>query len=221
MGRFINADGQLSGVGGDIQGYNLFAYCQNDPVNMSDPTGHWPKWIKAAVKWAAKNIIKPAIKKIQKALSKTSLTYSTGVNVSGTPSIWSFNGQLGVSIDTQGNIAFQGSAAGGVTGGSPGASGTIYKSVTNAPTVHKLNGAGYQLGASAGVSVYGIPVAVGKDFNIIPDQERGKSYYGMTNNVGFGTPGAEFHTEWGETKTFFSINVFDEASNIYDMVMEW
>ena len=43
VGRFINADGQLSGVGGDMQGYNLFAYCQNDPVNMSDPTGHWPK----------------------------------------------------------------------------------------------------------------------------------------------------------------------------------
>ena len=45
VGRFINADGQLSGVGGDMQGYNLFAYCQNDPVNMSDPTGHWPKWL--------------------------------------------------------------------------------------------------------------------------------------------------------------------------------
>ena len=43
VGRFINVDGQLSGVGGDMQGYNLFAYCQNDPVNMSDPTGHWPK----------------------------------------------------------------------------------------------------------------------------------------------------------------------------------
>lgn len=42
VGRFINVDGQLSGVGGDMQGYNLFAYCQNDPVNMSDPTGHWP-----------------------------------------------------------------------------------------------------------------------------------------------------------------------------------
>ena len=43
VGRFINVDGQLSGVGGDMQGYNLFAYCQNDPVNMSDPTGHWPR----------------------------------------------------------------------------------------------------------------------------------------------------------------------------------
>ena len=44
VGRFISADGEISGVGGDILGYNLFAYCQNNPVNMSDPDGNWPKW---------------------------------------------------------------------------------------------------------------------------------------------------------------------------------
>ena len=27
-----------------MQGYNLFAYCLNNPVNFSDPTGHWPDW---------------------------------------------------------------------------------------------------------------------------------------------------------------------------------
>ncbi len=40
----MNADGQISGVGGDILRYNMFAYCMNNPVNMSDPTGNWPKW---------------------------------------------------------------------------------------------------------------------------------------------------------------------------------
>ena len=60
VGRFINADGQLSGVGGDMQGYNLFAYCQNDPVNMSDPTGHWPQWIKNAAS-AVVNAVKKAV----------------------------------------------------------------------------------------------------------------------------------------------------------------
>ena len=44
IGRFINADGEISGVGGEILGYNLFAYCQNNPVNMCDPDGNWPKW---------------------------------------------------------------------------------------------------------------------------------------------------------------------------------
>ena len=39
VGRFINADG-IIGANGGLQGYNIFAYCNNDPVNHSDPTGY-------------------------------------------------------------------------------------------------------------------------------------------------------------------------------------
>lgn len=39
IGRFINADNQIAGVGGNILGYNMFAYCYNNPVNYFDPTG--------------------------------------------------------------------------------------------------------------------------------------------------------------------------------------
>ena len=44
IARFINADNQIAGVGGEVLGYNMFAYCMNNPVNMSDPSGNWPKW---------------------------------------------------------------------------------------------------------------------------------------------------------------------------------
>ena len=44
-GRFINADAELAGIGGATQGYSLFAYCHNNPVNMSDSDGNWPKWV--------------------------------------------------------------------------------------------------------------------------------------------------------------------------------
>ena len=37
--RWINADSQLN-VKDGVLGYNLFAYCQNNPVTYSDPTGH-------------------------------------------------------------------------------------------------------------------------------------------------------------------------------------
>ena len=37
-GRFLNADGYLN-ANGDILGYNMFAYCSNNPISFNDPTG--------------------------------------------------------------------------------------------------------------------------------------------------------------------------------------
>ena len=39
IGRFINADGFVS-TGQSFLGYNMFAYCSNNPVMLSDPTGY-------------------------------------------------------------------------------------------------------------------------------------------------------------------------------------
>ena len=41
--RFINADGYAS-TGQSYLGYNIFSYCNNSPVNASDPNGEFP-WI--------------------------------------------------------------------------------------------------------------------------------------------------------------------------------
>ena len=59
FGRFINADSQLN-PGSGVLGLNLFAYCNNDPVNNTDPSGKfWKKignWFRNAwnnvKKWA-------------------------------------------------------------------------------------------------------------------------------------------------------------------------
>ncbi len=48
VGRFISADGQIAGVGSTVNGYNLFVYCFNNPVNASDSEGEWPNWRKLA-----------------------------------------------------------------------------------------------------------------------------------------------------------------------------
>ena len=53
VGRFLNADGEISGIGGELLGYNMFTYCQNNPVNMSDSDGNWPKWVKNVLVGAA------------------------------------------------------------------------------------------------------------------------------------------------------------------------
>ena len=52
-GRFINADAVISGVTGTLQGYNMFAYCFNNPVNMDDGNGNWPEWGTKAIVVAA------------------------------------------------------------------------------------------------------------------------------------------------------------------------
>ncbi len=39
IGRFLNADSQLNQDDGPL-GFNMFAYCNNNPVNMCDPDGH-------------------------------------------------------------------------------------------------------------------------------------------------------------------------------------
>ena len=47
-GRFINADGYVS-TGTGMLGYNMFAYCNNNPVMFVDPTGEaWWHWALAA-----------------------------------------------------------------------------------------------------------------------------------------------------------------------------
>ncbi|HHW46456.1 MAG TPA: hypothetical protein GXX17_06040 [Clostridiales bacterium] len=159
----------------------------------------------------------------QSTQSKVDATYSRGINVSGSPSAFSFNLQGGISIDTKGNVAIQGTFSGGVTGGSPGASITMYQTVTNASNIKNLEGSGYQIGGSVGVPVYGVPLAVGGDFNIIPDTKLNKTYFGVTSNIGFGTSGGEFHVEWGETVTWnqTQFNVFDVMQKIYIKIMEW
>jgi hypothetical protein len=57
----------------------------------------------------------------------------------------------------------------------------------------------------------------------VPDSELKTGYYGVTGNIGFGTPGGEIHIEWGETITISQtkFNFFDVARSLYHGLMEW
>lgn len=173
------------------------------------------------MKWVVKNVFKPTTQIAKKALSKKKGTHSKGLNVSGTFGIFSHNAQVGLSIDSEGNVAFQTSYMGGITTGTTSLSLTYYQMDTNAPHVDKLNGPGYQIGGSVCVPVYNIPLAAGGDFNIIPDAKNKTTYFGKTMNGGGGVPGWEFHVEWGEIKTWGTINIFDVTDEIYNRIMEW
>lgn len=50
MGRFINTDSYASTDVTGLLSTNMFAYCENDPVNRSDPSGEiWATIAKMAV----------------------------------------------------------------------------------------------------------------------------------------------------------------------------
>ena len=220
IGRFINADVLVSPGQGSL-GCNMFAYCGNDPVNASDSNGEVPQWLKDAVRWLATEVAKPTIKYFQSELEQIDLTVSIGFNSSGSPSFWSFNGQIGASFDTKGNFAMQYQTMGGVTNGTPSFSGSVYGAITCAPSIYALEGDSCQMGGSIAAPVDGIPAYVGGDFLLIPT-ERGLRY-GIQGNIGCGTPGAEVHVEWGTTTTKpgSQFNIFSEAARIYRAIIKW
>lgn len=74
--RFLSADSVISGTGESAHGYNLFAYCFNNPVNYSDANGNWPEWVEKAVSWVNENIVQP-MKNIINAARK-SIEVETG-----------------------------------------------------------------------------------------------------------------------------------------------
>ena len=74
--RFVNADLQIVGVGGDVLGYNLYTYCKNNPVIGVDSTGHF---FKEALNWV-KSKVEKGIEKVGKFLSNASNAFGTIVS---------------------------------------------------------------------------------------------------------------------------------------------
>ena len=222
--RFINADTYASTDSGNAISCNVFAYCLNDSVNRSDSDGN--KSLKDIAKSAIKGFVKHVVKHVNswaaEQISKLDFTYSTGLGLSGSFGIWNMSGQLGLSIDSGGNVEMQYTVGGAVTTGS-GVSLMNYQTITNAPNVTNLHDDGYQVGASVGVPIYNIPAAAGADINIIPDTDANRTYYGFTNGAGLGTPGMEAHVGWSTTRPVKGIkfNINEIFNSFYDKILGW
>jgi len=101
VGRFVNADDfeTLTYQMDSVQGKNLYQYCFNNPVNMEDEDGGWPKWVT--------NVVKAAVG-IAATSAAVAITVATGG--AAAPVL------LGVAAST-----VIGAGAGYVTGGKQGA----------------------------------------------------------------------------------------------------
>ena len=222
--RFINADTYASTDSSDAISCNVFAYCLNDSVNRSDSDGNksLKDIAKSAIKGFVKHVVKPVNNWNAKQISKLDFTYSTGLGLSGSFGIWNMSGQLGLSIDSGGNVEMQYTVGGAVTTES-GVSLMNYQTITNAPNVTNLHDDGYQVGASVGVPIYNIPAAAGADINIIPDTDANRTYYGFTSGAGLGTPGMEAHVGWSTTRPVKGIkfNINEIFNSFYDKILGW
>jgi len=114
----------------------MFAYCMNNPVNMSDPTGNWPKWVSKVVKAVAVAVVVTAAVALTAGAAAVALGASAAV-VSGVMIGAAVGGTAAsvVNIGTQvlkkgadkidskevAKSAFWGSVSGAASGGVSGA----------------------------------------------------------------------------------------------------
>ena len=196
-GRFLNADGYIN-ANGDILGYNMFAYCSNNPISFNDPTGEGKVW-----DWLKEKVVDPAAEFIIDTIFESLDTaypgnpinvLSIGVNVSGGCGL-GVSLSFGVSIDREGSINPTVSvAAGGFAG--CGASINFSYSVSTATKNDTLNGLGGNFGGSFAVPVYGpIGVGGGVDVSVGYDKYTNGPYFSVTfsEGVSVGPSPIEFH----------------------------
>ena len=98
IGRFLNADDvAFLGASGEALGYNLFAYCENSPINHIDATGHWIQYAVGAAIGGIMSlvfyIIDCAIARVSVRLGKAVLNFLNGavngiIAATGAALIW-------------------------------------------------------------------------------------------------------------------------------------
>ena len=116
--RFVNAD-SYSSTGQGVLGQNMFAYCLNNPVDMSDYFGDWPEWVETTFKVVSAVVVVAAVVATVAAVSAATAGTGSAAAVYGASillgaALSGING--GVANESKGNSyanGYLGGAAGG------------------------------------------------------------------------------------------------------------
>ena len=231
VSRFINAD-KYASTGDGLLSYNMFAYCSNNPVNYSDPSGEAVNNRPMLINDGGSNSVlekgvhsgfKVGLNAINQGgtsggANKTDFGFviARGESISVNTGIWSFEIQYGFAMDLKGNVAIQISPSGGASsGGGLSISKSQFVTYTNASSVYDLAGSGYQIGGSASIPVLPPMCATGGADLVTFPAPNGKDYYAgvsLSAGVGLGA-GYEGHASWGETNNIYTFNIFDFFQN--------
>ena len=69
---------QISDVGGELLGNNMFVYCFNNPINMDDSNGNWPKWAKKLAAAVAVVVVVAVVAAVTVATGATIACFAVG-----------------------------------------------------------------------------------------------------------------------------------------------
>ena len=175
-GRFLNADGYVN-ANGDILGYNMFAYCSNNPISFNDPTGEgkvWD-WLKEKVVDPAGKIIVKSVFSVVNMIDPNISTIETGISISMSEGVH-ISASANIAIDKSGNIGVNYSLGGGGCTSS-GASVTRTFSVSSAETIYDLAGWGVDVGGSVMIPIPETPVSVGGGYDFSVGKRRHIYYF--------------------------------------------
>ena len=127
------------------------------------------------------------------------------------------SGSVGITTDHNGNIGVIITTCAGA--GTPAASASVFKTVTNAPEIYDQRGLSAQVGGSGEVS----GLSVGAEYSVFYDYKNEQTYQGITILEGVSAPApvsVEMHVEFAYSFVY-GFNIYDSMKLVYDQIMEW
>ena len=213
-GRFLNADGYVN-ANGDLIGFNMYAYCSNNPVMSIDPFGTFSlkeTWNNVTT-WVDDNIINPAGQVVVETtfaiidwinpnneISSVQIGYTVSAGCGFGIAV-----SYGITLNRNGDIApYITPSAGGSAG--VGISVSPFVTFSTAEALTDIEGLGFDLGGSFSIPIYGpIGAGGGYDFSISPAARA----HTISANVGAGLLPVEFHAYLTYTIQFKGNNIYE------------
>ena len=174
----------------DLRNSNMYSYCRNMVTCGIDPDG--TKWWQAVLNWAAEKIVEPIVNGVESLIGDVDMTITLGFSITALIGFWTYSASVGISMDFEGNVGVHGSVATGLTTGNVSLGVAGFVTVTNAPTVHAIEGDSTPIGATA---AFGPRASV--DAVMFESDEN--EYYGVSVGIGAATPKLEGHATIAHT----------------------